>query len=122
MRAVAHRRTKFIDGEFLYKYYFETMGTARSTYKLPQIAYDNGMRNIQGKAPSFMGVWKAMWSWACKPENREEAYRMYNAHLADYGQYATMEQFKDVLRDKLKNVLQPKNDAAYRRYLKARDL
>lgn len=93
------RNMPFIDGGYIYDYYFRVMGTARSQRKLSAIAEANGMRNILGKPPSVMGCWKAMWRWACLPANHQKAYEIYNNAMQDYALHFTFEEFKQVLRE-----------------------
>ena len=59
---------KFLDGEKLFKYYYETMGDARSTVKLVEWCKTQGMVNSKGKSPTRMGVWLSAWRWALKNE------------------------------------------------------
>lgn len=66
---------KFLDGERLFKYYYEVMGDARSTSKLVEWCKTQGMVNSKGKSPTRMGVWLAMWRYALK--NEQQARKFY---------------------------------------------
>ncbi len=69
-----------MDGGFLFKYYFQTMGTARSMDKLVKLCASEGVLNpAYGNAPTRMGIYKSMWRWALKKENQKEAYEIYTS-------------------------------------------
>lgn len=114
--AFINDKTKFLDGGFLYDYYFRVMGTARSQRKLPAVAVANGMTNHFGRKPTTMGCWKAMWRWACQPENHQKAYDLYNAALADMGKFVSFDEFKLILRDRSLVAVQFRNDGQKQRY------
>ena len=72
---------KFLDGEKLFKHYYETMGEARSTGKLVEWCKTQGMINSKGKAPTRMATWLSAWRWACaNPEKAKLVYQqaMFN--------------------------------------------
>ena len=123
MTKIPGSRRKYIDGEFLYHYYFAVMGTAKSTQKLPDVCLERGMVNtLTGKPPTQMSCWKAIWLWACKKENHQKAYTIYNDFLSTIGQFVTFEEFKDVLRRYAITSNQFPNQAYRDRYYKRNDL
>lgn len=119
---IPHKRTAFLDGGFLYDYYFRVMGLAHSKEKLTRVCKEVGMVNLFGEPPTPMGCWKAMWRWACKEENHQKAYELYNGHLANKGLYITFDEFKDLLRDKVYSALQFKKPKDLERFLKRNGL
>lgn len=122
IRIPSRKGMKYIDGEFLYDYYFRVMGSARSQRKLPAVAEANGIKNFYGESPSFMGCWKSMWRWACEPENHQKAYELYNNAMQDYGLYYTFDEFKQILREKSKIAVQFKNEHQRDRFWKRNGL
>ena len=122
MSRVPSIRSKFIDGGFLFNYYFTIMGTAHSQRKLPQVAKENGMVNYLGKPPSVPGCWKAMWNWASEKENHQKAYEIYNNHLMSVGQFITVEDFMDLLRKQTLTSKQFPTEGYAKRYFKREGL
>ena len=114
---------KYLDGEFLYDYYFRVMGTAKSTVKLPAVCAARGMLNPKGNPPTQMACWKAIWLWACKKENHQKAYEIYNNALQKEGQSITMEDFKaNVLRRYAISSYQFVHPSYRERFFKRNDL
>lgn len=67
-----------MDGEYLFKYYFETMGESRSLIKLIEHCKTEYMIHPeQGKPPTKMGIYKAIWRWATVKENQSKAWEIY---------------------------------------------
>jgi hypothetical protein len=123
MKSIPSSRKKYLDGEFLYDYYFRVMGTAKSTQKLPAVCAERGMVNsVTGKPPGQMACWKAIWLWACKKENHQKAYQIYNEFLSSIGQFISFEEFKDLLRRYADTANQFPSQAYKIRYLKRNDL
>jgi hypothetical protein len=83
-------KEKYLDGEILFRKYFE-MGGARTISKLRKFAVSQGMTSSTGKEPTPMGVWKAMWRWASLKENCDVAYEIYhkwtNSNAAEWNEY-----------------------------------
>lgn len=94
---------KFLDGEVLFRKYFEEMGTARSFAKLVNFCVTQSQRNPKtGKPPTRMGVWKAMWSWALRPENINTAREIFNKAMRDEGEHYTDDEWKEFIFTKAK--------------------
>lgn len=70
---VSNLREKYLDGEKLFRKYYE-MGETRSIRMLTEWAILDGMKSLQGHEPTSMGVWKAMWRWASLRENHLKAW------------------------------------------------
>jgi hypothetical protein len=75
-------REKYLDGEKLFRKYFE-MGEGRTILLLTEWAILDGMKSSQGNEPTPMGVWKAMWRWASMKENRDLAWEIYKEHTGN---------------------------------------
>ena len=108
---------KYLNGEKLFRYYWEEMGNGRSCVKLAKWAGKQGLKNPNtGKPPSPMAVWFAMWRWALIPENQKVAYDIYNKAQLDLGGFVSPEQWKEFIKDKASVCLDKKR---YANYLKA---
>lgn len=67
---------KYLDGEQLFKVYWQEMGSARSTVRLQRWCLAHSIVNPKTQnVPTRMGLWKAMWRWAS--ENRDIAYTVW---------------------------------------------
>ena len=76
---------KYMDGEYLFKYYFQAMGASRSLIKLIEHCRTEYMIHPeQGRPPTKMGIYKAMWRWATVKENQKMAWEIYKT--ADLGE------------------------------------
>lgn len=103
-----NRRKQFIKGheEELFVHYYETMGTARSYGKLMKYCGTKGWINKStAKLPTRMTLWFSLWRWAIHPENQAKAYKIYNAHLLEYGEYISPEQWSELLNKRAKVCL-----------------
>lgn len=108
-----------MDGEYLFKYYFETMGASRSIIKLIEHCRSEYMIHPeQGKPPTKMGIYKSMWRWATLKENQRKAYEIYNnADLGnEYEYFETFEDWMAFLKDRIESAYQYK-DKSYKRFL-----
>lgn len=114
MKRNPNLREKYLDGEKLYRKYFE-MGDAKTIDRLVRWSISQGMKSSKGNEPTHMGVWKAMWRWASLKENKEiawEIFRHYNFNSL------RAEWDKDMVDNKIKAAWQHPTDAKYRRFLK----
>jgi len=100
-------RIQFLDGEKLFRLYWEDMGTSRSVAKLVNFCVSEGWTNPRtGKPPTRMGVWKAMWSWALKPENLQKSRQMFNDGMIESGILYTKEEWKEFVTTKARGGLE----------------
>ncbi len=97
-----------MNGEFLFHYYFQTMGTARSLAKLSRYCASEGMINLDGNPPTRMGLMKAMWRWALKKENQKDAYEIYtNSELgALFPVINSWDEWLEFLRNRVESAYQ----------------
>ena len=77
-------RENYLDGEKLFLKYFE-MGEATSIPRLVNYATSENMLSPEGKKPTPMGVWKAMWRWASLKENKDRAFEVFSHYVKNYG-------------------------------------
>lgn len=79
---------KYLDGEQLFKVYWQEMGSARSTVRLQRWCLAHSIVNPKTQnVPTRMGLWKAMWRWAS--ENRDEAFRVWISSTKGLETYST---------------------------------
>lgn len=98
---------KFLDGEKLFRKYFEEMGPARSITKLTEWCKSQGCKNpLTGKPPTRMGVWKSMWRWALLPENERTAFEIFKKSLASEGELVVLEKWNEYIHSKAVHGLQ----------------
>lgn len=110
---------RFLDGEKLFKLYFEEFGTARSVAKLVSYCKTEGTKNPHtGRPPTRMGVWKAMWAWALMPENLTIARQIFNNGLALSGEYYSDDEWKEFCTSKAKGGVELGKDR-YREFEEA---
>ena len=123
-RKLPYSKKRFLDGEFLFDYYWRVMGTARNARALAEVAEANGMVNrLTKRGPSWTGCWKAMWRWACRKENQARAYEIFNGAMREMGEYYTFEEFLDILTTNIyQNAYQPVSDGQKTRFLKNNEL
>lgn|SRR5574341_1396643 len=76
-------RENYLDSEKLFHKYFE-MGNAASATKLVNYALSCGMISPEGKQPTPMGVWKAMWRWASLKDNKDRAFEIFSHYIDNY--------------------------------------
>lgn len=103
-------RKKFIDGEKIFKDYWQEMGDARS---LTTLAESFPRNPITGERISKDAGYKAMWRWACRPENQERAYRIFRKSSYGNDPEWTMDRWKAELKEKARWALTP---TQYRRW------
>jgi len=74
----------FLDGEKLFRQYF-LMGDGASAKRLQRFAVSSGMLSPEGREPTVMGCWKAMWRWASLKENKDTAFSIFLEHYKKRG-------------------------------------
>ena len=112
---------KYMDGEYLFRYYFQTMGEARSFPKLIEHCRAEYMIHPEnGKPPTKMGLYKAMWRWATRKENQQTAWDIYkSSQLGD--EWTQIESWNDwikFLEDRISSAHQFAKPSEYRNFLR----
>lgn len=107
-------REKYLDGERLFRKYFE-MGETRTIVLLTEWAILEGMKSSKGTEPTPMGVWKAMWRWASLKDNRVKAFKI----AFQYGACTNSDEWDDdMVKIKIPSAWQHNTDAKRNRFLK----
>jgi len=107
MKPTKLNHNQFLDGERLFNKYFGEMGTSRSVAKLIGFCVSEGMVNPKtGKPPTRMGIWKAMWTWALKPENLSRSRKVFNEGMILSGQLYNDEEWKEFVTAKAQGGLE----------------
>ncbi len=99
-------RRKYIDGEKAFKYYFEELGAARNTRLLTTtVVKKNPLTDRKFTKDAF---YKAMWRWACRPENENKSYSIFRK--SDIGKEPewTPEKWHAELMEKARWALTPR--------------
>lgn len=105
---------KYLDGEKLYTAYWKDMGGgtvnggAASYRKMINYAVAHGMINPKnGKPPTFMGIWKAMWRWAI--DNKDTAFKIAEDAYFTKGQVLERSWWEQEMIEKEKTSWQNEN-------------
>lgn len=105
---IRHTRTAYLNGEVgekLFKHYWVTMGTGRSLGGLRRFCEAEGILNpVLHTPPSLMGLEKAIYRWAI--QNVEKSYEIFNTSQRDEGNFHTLPEWRDFLRDKFRSAYQ----------------
>lgn len=110
-----------MDGEYLFRYYFQTMGEARSFPKLIEHCRTEYVIHPEsGSPPTKMGLYKAMWRWATRKQNQRTAFDIYqNSELGDeYDYFETWEDWLDFLKGRIASAHQFAKPNEYRNFLR----
>ena len=87
--------------EKLFRHFWAEMGTARSNNKLSLWCGSIGIVNpVTGSHPTPLAVWKAMWRWACRKENHDISYEIFNKAQQDMGEFYTKEEYIEFLKER----------------------
>ena len=90
---IKHSRTAYLDGEALFKQYWQVMGTARSILGVRRWCIAQGILNpVMNTPPTAMGIEKAMYRWAIK--HLDESFEIFNASLRDEGKFHTKKEWE----------------------------
>lgn len=122
-------RESYLDGEKLFKHYC-VMGGAKSVSVLTRYAIAQKMISPNGKEPTRMGVWKAMWRWASL--NRNSAYELFlqasqnGFDVADDTWWkeffpdgeVTVERWNKMMLQKIRSAWQYPTESMYNRFLR----
>lgn len=108
-------KPRILDGEWLFQYYFTSMGSARSIRKLVNYLTSNGTVNPKtGRSVTDMAVWFSMWQWAMY--NSTKAYEVFNKAMADEGKFYTDTEW-DVFLQKQARTCLKKSDRRFNKWL-----
>lgn len=96
-------KEKLLDGEWLYKYYFIDMGSARSIHKLIKLLNSQGKVNPNtGRAFTDMAAWFSLWTWAMN--HPATSYEIFNKSMADEGKYYNTLEWDEFIQKKAKVI------------------
>lgn len=90
-------RNRLIDPEATWRMYWETLGDGRSLANLQASFPINPRTN---KRVTRDAGEKAMWRWACRPENYDKAFKMLKTSMMGRGDLWTDERFQKELKEK----------------------
>lgn len=110
-----------MDGEYLFRYYFQTMGEARSLPKLSEHCRQEYMIHPEhGTPPTRMGIYKAMWRWATRKENQQLAWEIYNSSQLgdDWEEINDWNDWLSFLEERIKSAHQFAKPNEYRNFLR----
>jgi hypothetical protein len=93
-------RTRYINGEEIFKKYWQEMGDARS---LKTLAESLPVNPRTGERITKDAAYKAMWRWACRPENEQKSYDIFRQ--TGMGATYSSLMWRDELKEKARWVL-----------------
>jgi hypothetical protein len=102
----ANLRESFMDGELLYRKYWE-MGDVRSFARL-QLS----VKESTGILPTQMGVWKCIYRWASM--NKNTAYQIYKENDGEFD----LDVWVEDMKLKIRRAWQHNTEGKYNRFLK----
>jgi hypothetical protein len=90
------RYNSYLDGEWLYRYYWLEMGSARSIRKLVAYCRSQGIINPETmREATAMAVWFSLWTWAVR--NSDAAYEIFQKVSYDEGKYYTTAEWDEFI-------------------------
>lgn len=95
-------RSRYIDGGELFRIYWQDMGNARS---LKTLAAQFPRNPVTGERITKDAGYKAMWRWACRPENEQKAYLIFRKSSYGSDPDWTPEKFHEELKEKARWIL-----------------
>lgn len=98
-------RKRNLDGAVIFRTYWEQMGEARSLKTLAEKFPRNPMT---GERITKDAGYKAMWRWACRPENEELSYRIFRHTAFGHDPQWTKERWHAELAEKARWALTPR--------------
>jgi len=98
-----HKRYEILNGEEVFRYYFVTMGAARSITKLNKYLVSTGKYNPRTGTISRMAATFSMWRWAA--ENSDKAYEIFNTGMRDSGEFWSREDWDTFLLHKMMMIV-----------------
>lgn len=105
-------RRKILDGKRLFRHYWLELGEARS---LTLLVKESPINPRTGERFTKDAFYKAMWRWACRPENERESYDIFRRTTMGNQPEWTLFRWRDELKEKARWVLTP---AQYRKWYK----
>lgn len=103
-------RRRNLDGEEIFTTYWKEMGDARS---LSTLAEQFPRNPLTGERITKDAGYKAMWRWACRPENETKAYNIFRRSALGSQPEWTPSRWHDELKEKARWALTP---AQYKRW------
>jgi hypothetical protein len=98
MTKINMRRTRFLDGERIFRLYYTELGSARSIGKVKIQLGRDAINPRTGRNVNDMALWGSMYRWAM---NRlDDSYKIFMDAMRDEGKYHTFEEWKEFIFDK----------------------
>ena len=103
-------RKRNLNGEDIFRTYWEEMGNARS---LRALAEKFPRNPVTGERLTVDAGYKSMWRWACRPENEKAAYHIFRKSPLGRDPEWTPERWHAELKEKARWAL---TKTQYRRW------
>lgn len=96
------QRSKFLNPAELFRTYWQILGDGRS---LAHLQSSFPINPKTGRRVTRDAGYKAMWRWACRPENYQEAFQIFQRSMMGHGDLWTEDRFKAELKEKARWIL-----------------
>ena len=93
MTKINMRRTRFLDGERIFRIYFTEMGSARSLGKVKKQLGESARNPYKGTIVTDAAIEGSMWRWVMN--NLDFSYPIFNEAMRNEGKYHTFEEWKE---------------------------
>ena len=98
MAKIVFRKTRFLDGEAIFRLYYLTLGSARSIVKVKKQLGSAAVNPKTGRQVNDMALWGSMYRWAMN--NLDVSYQIFNDAMRDEGKYHTFDEWKEFIFEK----------------------
>ena len=99
MSKINFRRTRFLDGERIFRMYYTEMGSARSIVKVKSQLGQDAINPKTGRPVYDMALWGSMYRWSMN--NLDESYHIFNDAMRNEGKYHTFDEWKEFVFEKI---------------------
>ena len=99
MAKINFRRTRFLDGEKIFRLYYVELGSARSIVKVKRQLGKEAINPKTQRPVCDMALWGSMYRWAMN--NLDLSYQIFMEAMRDEGKYHTLEEWKEFVFEKI---------------------
>lgn len=113
MTPIVFRKTRFLDGERIFRLYFTELGSARSIVKVKNQLGRDAVNPKTGRPVGDMALWGSMYRWAMN--HLDESYQIFLAAMRDEGKYHTFDEWKTFIFEKA-DIIVKRNPRTFRNW------
>ena len=113
MAKIVFRKTRFLDGEKIFKLYYTELGSARSIVKVKKQLGSAAINPKTGRQVNDMALWGSMYRWAMN--NLDVSYKIFLEAMRDEGKYHTFDEWKEFIFEKAEIIVK-RNPRTFRNW------